>query len=103
MIGTGGIAPKIKTTHTVALYSPDDGRVVHLHRVVTFEGGKSIGPDDAQREAHEIARRHGRDLGKLRTLLVAGDLPAQGGGLRVDLASQKLVSDKPPARPIRHR
>jgi hypothetical protein len=99
MIGTGGTAPKIVNTHTVALYHPADGRILHLHQVVTFEGGKSISAEAAQREAHEIARRHGHDVGSLGTLLITGKAPtAHQGRFRVDHATQKLVSEPPPQR-----
>jgi hypothetical protein len=101
MIGSAGKAPPVKTVHIVALYRPDDGRIVHLHQVVTFEGGKSISAEAAQRELHEIARRHGHDVGKLGTLVVSGDTLPQGGRFRVDAASRKLVSEAPPPRAAR--
>lgn len=104
MTGTGGKAPKVSATHTVALYDPADGRVVHMHHVVVFEGGKSVSAEEAQREAVENARRRGREVGKLKTLLV--DRPTIGGGrFRVDTANKTLIPLEPPARkrPARKR
>ena len=96
MIGSGGKAPKVAATHVVAVYDPTDGRVVHLHEVVVFEGGKSISRGEAEREALEHAHRHGHPVERLKALWVH-ERPA-GGHLRVDVASGKLIALKPPAR-----
>jgi hypothetical protein len=97
MAGSGGKAPKVSATHIVAVYDPADGRLLHLHHVVVFEGGKSISPKEAEREAIEHARRRGHNVAKLKTLLVRERLPG-GGHFRVDVAKGKLIALEPPVR-----
>lgn len=98
MIGTGGEGPKVSATHIVALYDPTNGRVVHLHQVVVFEGGKSISQEDAQREIIDKARRRGHDVDRLEVLYVGDRLPGKGGHFRVDIASKRLIPLEAPAR-----
>jgi hypothetical protein len=98
MIGTGGTAPKLAATHTVALYDPIDGRVVHMHHVVVFEGGKAVTAQQAENEAVEKAHRRGHPVDRLERLSLAGPAPRVGGRFRVDLASRTLVALDHPAR-----
>jgi hypothetical protein len=97
MAGSGGKAPKVSAAHTVAVYDPIDGRLIHLHHVVVFDGGKSISPQEAEVEAIEHARRQGHKVAKLKTLLVREPLLG-GGHFRVDVARGKLIALEPPAR-----
>ncbi len=96
MIGSGGKAPKVSANHVIAVYDPTDGRVLHLHEVVVFEGGKSVSREEAEREALEHARRRGHPVDRLKTLWVRERLA--GGHFRVDVAGGKLIASKPPAR-----
>jgi hypothetical protein len=97
-MGNGGSAPKISMVHLVAVYDPFDGRVVHTHRVVILEGGKSISLEQAEREAVEHASRRGRDVSKLKTLVAESQHHDHRGTFRVDVAGQKLVTIEPPQR-----
>ena len=96
MIGNGGKAPKISTTHVVAVYDAT-GRVVRMHHVVVFDGGKPISQEEAQKEAIEHARRGGHDVAKLKSLVV-DRLPVKAGQFRVDVGSKKLVAIETPPR-----
>jgi hypothetical protein len=80
------------------LYREADGKVVHLHQVVVFEGGSDVTPEMAEKEAHDNARRRGHELSKLTTLRVGPRLPSSNGGYRVDLARKELVAVELPAR-----
>lgn len=96
MIGNGGKALKASATHTVAVYD-STGRVVRMHQVVVFEGGKAVSQEEAQKEAIELSRRSGHDVTKLKSLVV-DHLAAKAGQFRVDVGSKKLVALETPSR-----
>lgn len=92
MIGTAGTAPKLSTSYTTAVYDPKDGRVVHLHHVIVFDGAKTIDRDQAETEAVALARRKGIDMQKLRALTVESGHQIPRGKVRVDVAGRKIVA-----------
>ena len=96
MMGNGGKAPKTSATHTVAVYDAT-GRVVRMHSVVVFEGGKAVSQEEAQKEAIELSRRSGHDVTKLKSLIV-DQVAAKAGQFRVDVGSKKLVALDTPLR-----
>ena len=98
MFANGGNAPKVSATHTVAVYDPADGRVVHMHQVVVFAGAKQITSEQAEYEAIENAKRRGHDTARLKTALAHEHSARRGGRFRVDPASGKLVALEPPPR-----
>ena len=58
-IGSGGKAPALKRVQTVALYDQKNGRIVHLHSVITFAGGADVTDEQAIEAAlRQASRRH---------------------------------------------
>jgi len=98
MFANGGKAPKVSATHTVAVYDPTDGKIVHMHHVVVFEGGKKVNAQEAENEAMQRAKSRGHDAGKLKALLVHHHAAPRGGRFRVDLENKKLVALEIPRR-----
>jgi hypothetical protein len=97
MTGGAGKSLKIVEGHAVAVYDPKDGRVVHMHHVIVFEGGKSVSAEQAQKEAVEAVKRRGLRVENVKTL--RADLPAEPAGrFKVDVDKKKLIALKPPAR-----
>ena len=98
--GGSGSKLKVSATQAVAVYDPSNGRVVHWHEVVVFEGGKAVSREQAEQEATDAARRHGHDIGKLRTLHMSE--PPEPGVYRIDLEKEAPVlipqPEQPPAR-----
>jgi hypothetical protein len=94
--GSGGRVPRVVNTMVVALYRPGDGRVVHLHTVRVFEGGRAIGRDEAEKTALANAARHGHDVASLR-VHHASDLPGNFGSYFLDPATGKLAGREPAA------
>jgi hypothetical protein len=92
--GVGSAGVRIDTVHTVVLFRPSDGKVIHLHQSVVLEGGRMITREDAERRAVESARRMGHDVESLSTLYL--DRPAPPGQLAVDLNRNELVSAQSP-------
>ena len=80
--GNAGAGPKVSDTHVVAIYDPSDNRVIHLHHVVIFEGGKPVSKEDAESEALAAVRRNGIDDGAFRVVHISEELPHVRGQLR---------------------
>src|SRR2546426_11257576 len=87
--GNGGKAPQVIETHMVALYRPSDGRVLHLHTVRVFEGGRKVSREEAEAELQAHATRLGHDLGSLKIAHIV-ELPQGHGGLYYDSATNTL-------------
>lgn len=92
--GSGGRAPRVVSTRVVALYRAGDGRVVHLHTVRVFEGGRPVGREEAEKTARENAARHGYDVGSLK-VHHADELPGEFGIYHVDEKTGRLVGRDP--------
>lgn len=94
--GDAGDAPRLVDEHVVAVYDPEDGRVLHLHTVRVFEGARSVSPEEAVEEALNAARGRGHDTERAQTLHTK---EAPGRGVhRVDLATTSLVPAEEPRR-----
>lgn len=92
-IQTAGIAPAVVSVDAVAIYDPKDGRVVHLHHAIRFEGVKASSPDTLRKRAVEAANQMGRETEKLAVLHVPNFEPS-GDMYRVDLKRQRLVGEQ---------
>jgi hypothetical protein len=97
--GSGGDMPRVVSTFVVALYRPADGRVLHLHTVRVFEGGRAIGREEAEKTALANAARHGHDVASLK-IHHAAELPGDFGIYRVDAVTGRLVGQEIPS-PVR--
>lgn len=101
--GNGGSMPGVVSSRVVALYRSSDGRVVHVHTVRVFEGGRSVSREEAESAARANAGRHGHDVASLK-VLHADELPGDFGLYRVDSATGRLIgSEGPVAGPRRQR
>jgi hypothetical protein len=89
--------PRVVATRVVAIYRPDDGRVVHMHTVRVFEGGRDVGREEAEEAARAHAARIGHDLSALAVHHHEGEeLPGHFGAYSVDAASGRLVGRELP-------
>jgi hypothetical protein len=73
------------------LYDPKDGRVVHNHKVLVFQGAKTVDEKEVGRRALERAASFGRDPSKLKALHVSEKECNPSSTYRVDLTSLTLV------------
>jgi hypothetical protein len=105
-IQTAGSAPAVSSVDVTVLYDPRDGRVVHMHHLVTLEGAERRTRAEQQQRARETALRLGCHVGGLEVLHVADFQPA-GKTYRVDLQSQALaetpVTPRKPVAPQKDR
>ena len=93
--GSGGRIPRIVSTRVVALYRESDGRVVHLHTVRVFEGGRAVSPEEAESTARANAARHGHEAALLKAHHAAELPPGDFGFYHVDAAAGRLVGKNP--------
>ena len=99
MLQSAGTAPAIASIDAVAVYDAKDGRVVHMHHAVTFEGAEKRRDREAhQKIALETAKQFGHSTEGLDMLYVA-DFEPTNKVYRVDLKSRTLVGEpvRPPA------
>ena len=89
-MNNAGKAPKISKIQNIAVYDPKDGRIIHMHRAVIFEGAHGRALESAERDALEQARRIGHDTSALKTLAHDGHLAP--GRLSIDLKKNAIVS-----------
>ena len=92
-----GDVPRVIGVDTVALFDPQDGRVVHVHQITTFEGAERRRPEEQLKAAMEAAQRLGQDVEKLEALH-APDFQPGRSGFRVDLENRRLMEMPPRAK-----
>lgn len=94
---TAGPAQKIVATHTVALYDPESGRIAHMHRVLTLEGGTHYSPEHHEQNARAYAGKLGHPV---KTLLALHVPNHKNSGARccVDVKKQALVEMPTPRK-----
>jgi hypothetical protein len=100
--GNGGSMPRVVSSRVVALYSPEDGRVVHVHTVRVFEGGKPVSREEAESAARSHAGRHGHNVASLK-VLHADELPGDFGLYRVDPAAGRMIGGEAPVAGFRRQ
>lgn len=87
---TVGAAPKVVASLTIALYDPQNGRIVHMHQALTLKGAREFDRQHHEREARKHAERLGHKVHHLHALHVQ-DFRPSAGSLRVDLERKVLV------------
>jgi hypothetical protein len=88
--GSIGEAPRVNACDAVAVYDKRDGRVIHVHYVVAFEGAERKGEEQQEADALHYARALGEVDTEMGTMCVRDlhqDLPPS----RFDLESETLV------------
>src|SRR5262249_27794711 len=90
VIQSAGKLPAIASIDAIVLYGAHDGRVVHLHHIVAYEGVKRRSRGAQQQSAMEAAQRLGRDVEALK-LLDVPDFQPTAKASRVDLRKEELV------------
>jgi hypothetical protein len=90
-----GTMPAVESVHAVAVYQKKDGRVCHLHHVITFAGAEGRPQEEHERNAREYAQKMGHDLANLEVLHVPNFRPF-ARKYRVDLKHKTLVEETVP-------
>ena len=96
IITNGGRAPEVSDTHVVALYHPDTGKIVHLHTVTVFKGGRVVTEKEAIDAAVANALKVGHQTEHLK--VKTSKDPAHGRSPhRIDLDSGRFIAVPPKA------
>ncbi|WP_435593335.1 hypothetical protein [Nocardia sp. bgisy118] len=90
-----GDVPEVVSVDAVAVYDPDNGRILLLHQSLTFAGADRTSAEVQKNNALEYARNlHARTDGM--AVLHVPDFDASGALYRVDLEHNNLVEISPP-------
>ena len=96
MTPEGANALTLESEHVHVVYDGKTGEIAHIHRVLTFAGGKATSLEQQAARALELARGFGHRPERLRVLRVDSydrQLPQ-----RVDVKAGKLVAIEPTTR-----
>jgi hypothetical protein len=85
----------VESIHAVAVYHKKDGRVCHLHHVITFKGVERRSQQEHERNARIYAEKLGHDPANLEFLHVP-DFRPFARKYRVDLKRKALVEEVVP-------
>jgi hypothetical protein len=88
-----GTAFAVESILAVAVYHKKDGRVCHLHHVITFAGVEHRSQQEHEHNARSYAERMGHDPAGLEVLHVP-DFRPFARKYRVDLKRKVLVEDE---------
>jgi hypothetical protein len=88
-----GTALTVESIHAVAVYHKKDGRVCHLHHVITYAGAERRPQQEHERNARSYAEKMGHDPAGLEFLHVP-DFRPFARKYRVDLKRKVLVEDE---------
>ena len=82
---------KTSTVHTIFVYDPKDGAIIHIHKEFVLEGAAEPKDSEIEDRARRAAGRSGRDVTQLR-LLSAEDSRTFGMKYKIDPTSKSLVA-----------
>ena len=89
-------------TKVCVLYDPeDDGRIVHVHTVTTFPGGRAVDEKEVERRAFIRAKAAGRSTEGLKALHVSPSDISPSMRYRVDVEMAKLIELMLTAKPAK--
>ncbi|SRR5216684_87972 len=85
--------PEPAEIHTMAVYDPKTGKIVHQHHVVRFEGAPKRSKKELEGRAIELARSQTGFEGPLAVFHAEADGFDQPGRHSIDLKTQQLRSE----------
>ncbi len=83
--------PSTRSVRTCAVFDPSDGRILHLHSVVTLEGAEERSADEIERRALALAAERGIDAGSVGTVHLEPGQLRPGHRYRIDTETKALV------------
>jgi hypothetical protein len=96
-VQSAGAMPAVESIDAVAIYHKKDGRVCHLHHVITFEGAERRPMQEHERNARAYAEKLGHDPASLEFLHIPNFRPF-ARKYRVDVKRKVLVEETVPER-----
>jgi hypothetical protein len=90
---------KVSSVSCCLLFDPMDGRICHVHRIITMEGAPVTAQAALESRTLQLAKELGLDTGRLRILHVAEEALTEAAQYTVDPVSSTLVKRKIAAIP----
>jgi hypothetical protein len=78
------------TVSLYAIYDNEDGRIVHLHRIVIYPGGRTVDTDEGAQRALRLAAKRGYTQSKFMVLKIEDKNFSPYKLYSVDLDSKRL-------------
>lgn len=97
LVHRAGSAPEISDTKVVALFDPASGKIVYVHTVIVFRGGKAVSEQEAISRARANATRIGLPVGRLR-VNVSSNLAHGTQPHRIDPSTNQFVALQIPSQ-----
>src|SRR5262245_27191782 len=91
LVHRAGSAPEISDTKVVALFDPSSGKIVYVHTVIVFRGGKAVSEQEAISRATANATRMGHPVGRLR-VKTSSNLAHGSQPYRIDPSTNQFVA-----------
>jgi hypothetical protein len=91
--------PDGTSSHGVALYDPETGRIAHIQRVRVLPGGPELSAEQVVERAHVHARHAGHDVARLRVVQLADDHDYRAPHV-VDVSTGTVVAAPPSGRGV---
>lgn len=85
---------QIRSEMACLLYDPENGAILHVHRVVTFKGAEEWPVTAIEERTRQLATNFGLEAERLKSLIVDGKKLKPEKDYRVDPKKQRLVSSK---------
>jgi hypothetical protein len=89
-----GEAPKLESIYAISLYDPQNGKIYHMHYVLTIAGSLPMAPQQVEKNVIATAKKIGYEVEKLKVLHTQ-DLQDISGNYRVDIEKKTLVKLPP--------
>ena len=83
--------PEPEEIHTLVVYDPETGRIVHRHSVITYPGAQRRTKEELEARAIEMARSQTGYQKALTVLHVESQAFAEPAEYLVDLSSRQLT------------
>ena len=82
---------KVNSIRCCVVFNPADGKIEHIHRVVTMDGARGSSEKEAEARTRYLAKSLGLNVDKLEIIHVDSQALVPGLQFSVDLKSRKLV------------
>ena len=89
-------SPRVQSVQSCVVFDSRDGTIVHIHDVVTMEGGEAISDYDVEQRALSLAAERGLDSSTLKTLRIDPEELEPGRLYAVDPDKSALVARSEP-------
>lgn len=81
----------VRTIQSYVVFDRSDGKIVHIHDVITLEGAESQSDAEVERRALELVAERGIDTSGLGTMAIGSEAIKPGTRYKVDVQSSTLV------------